>query len=51
VEQGMLCRDDSVRAMDACWQWSKVCDVEVTPSGIWTLTSSEVTPKKVSRGN
>jgi hypothetical protein len=33
-----------VGAMDARWQWSKVCDVGVTPSGLWTLAGSGATP-------
>jgi hypothetical protein len=35
----------SARAMDACWQRSKVYDVGVTSSGIWTLAGSRETPK------
>jgi hypothetical protein len=32
--------------MDAHWQWSKVCDVVVTPSGLWMLTGSGETPMR-----
>jgi hypothetical protein len=36
--------DISLRAMDARWQWSKVCDVVVTPLGLWMLMGSGATP-------
>jgi hypothetical protein len=41
--------DISVGDMDACWKWSKVCDVGVTLSGLWTLAGSGETPKQVRK--
>jgi hypothetical protein len=32
--------DNFIVAMDAHWQQSKVCDVRVTLSGLWTLVGS-----------
>jgi len=32
--------------MDARWQQRKVCDVMMTPSGLWTLEGSGATPAR-----
>jgi hypothetical protein len=32
--------------MDARWKWSKVCDIVVTPLGLWMLTGSGETPAR-----
>jgi hypothetical protein len=38
IGEGM--KISSLGAMDVRWKWSKVCDIEVTPSGLWTLAGS-----------
>jgi hypothetical protein len=40
-KEGM--KNISVGATDTHWQWSKVCDIKVTPLGIWTFIGTEET--------
>jgi len=30
--------------MDDCWQWRKVCDIGMTPPGLWKLVGSGEKP-------
>jgi hypothetical protein len=43
--------NNSVRAMDSHWQQSKVYDVRMTSSGLWTLAVSGKTPQQINDDN